>query len=314
VAHGCNSGRAGEARGTRLPALLLLLLATVAGCLWVTQRSAAAELRVVDDAGREVVLPAPARRIVSLAPHLTEQLFHIGAGARVVGTVEFSDFPPAARAIPRIGGSGGVDLERLLALRPDLVVAWSSGNPKRVIDRLARLRIPVYLDEPRGLADIARSLERLGALSGRDAAGAAAAAEFMERARALAARYRDRLPVRVFYQVLDPRLITVNGDHLISELLSTCGGVNVFAELPVLAPIVSEEAVLARDPDAIVAGGTEGEWERWAKRWRERAQLKAVRRGALYFVAADLVHRHSVRVLEGAERLCAALDDARRRR
>jgi len=312
VAHDCDSGPIRRARGSWLPSFLRL--ATLATGLWVCPTPAAAEVRVVDDAGREVVLPAPAQRVVSLAPHLTEQLFHIGAGAQVVGTVDFSDYPPGARAIPRIGGSGGINLERLLAVRPDLVVAWSSGNPKRVIDRLERLHIPVYLDEPRGLADIARSLERLGALTGRRAAGTAAAAEFMERARVLSARYRDRPSVRVFYQVLDPRLITVNGAHLISELLSMCGGVNVFAELPVLAPIVSEEAVLARDPDAIVAGGTEGEWERWERRWRERAELKAVRNGALYFVAADLLHRHSVRVLEGTERLCAALDDARRRR
>lgn len=312
TAHGRDSGRIGRARGSWLPSFLLLT--ALAAGLCVCSRSAVAEVRVVDDAGREVVLPAPARRVVSLAPHLTEQLFHIGAGTLVVGTVDFSDFPPPARAIPRIGGSGGIDLERLLSLRPDLVVAWSSGSPKRVVDRLERLHIPVYLDEPRRLADIARSLERLGALTGKRAAGAAAAAEFMERARALSARYRDRSPVRVFYQVLDPRLVTLNGAHLISELLSMCGGVNVFAELPVLAPIVSEEAVLARDPDAIVAGGTENEWDRWERRWRGRAELRAVRHDALYFVVADLVHRHSVRVLEGAERLCAALDDARRRR
>jgi iron complex transport system substrate-binding protein len=271
-------------------------------------------IRVEDDTGRAVVLPMPARRIISLAPHTTELLFAAGAGSRIVATVDYSDYPPAARAIPRIGGSSGLDLERILTLKPDLIVGWASGNPRRTIERLQDLGLPVYLTEPRHLADIARDLEQLGRLAGTSGAARPEAARFTARYRALAARYADRARVRVFYQVLDPLLITVNGEHLISEILNLCGGENIFAALPVLAPVVGEEAVIKADPDAIMAGGTEDGWRGWRARWRERADLTAARRGALYFIPADTLHRHGPRVLDGAEQVCAALDDARRKR
>lgn len=270
-----------------------------------------APLRVEDDVGRTVVLARPAQRIVSLAPHATEMLFAVGAGARVVATVAYSDYPPAARAIPRIGGSAGLDLERIVALQPDLVVAWASGSPARAIERLRDLGIPVYLTEPRRLGDVARNLERLGQLVGNEARARARADALRARTRSLAARYADRAPVRVFYQVLDPQLITVNGEHLISEVLRLCGGENVFAGLPALAPVVNIEAVLHADPEAILAGGTPKGWRTWRARWRERTALTAVRRGALYFIPADLLHRHGPRILEGAERVCRALDQAR---
>lgn len=273
-----------------------------------------AAVEATDDAGNAIVLPAPARRIVSLAPHVAELLFAAGAGDRVVATVEYSDYPPAARAIPRIGGAGGLDLERIVALQPDLIVGWASGNPRHAIERLRSFGFPVYLTEPRRLEDIARHLEHLGRLAGTGAAARAAAERFTSRHRALAARYAARTPVRVFYQVLDPLLITVNGEHLISEVLRLCGGVNVFAGLPVLAPAVGEEAVLQADPAAILAGGTAEGWRPWQARWRGRSELAAVKHGALYFIPADLLHRHSPRVIDGAQQVCEALDDARRRR
>lgn len=291
-------------------AILLGLL----GFLGAVADRASAEIRVADGTGQIVALPAPARRIVSLAPHVTELLFTIGAGPRVVATVDFSDFPPSARAIPRVGGSSGIDVERVVMLQPDLIVAWTSGNPKPIIERLRRIGFPVYSTEPRRLQDIAHDMAQLGRLTGTSATAESAAARFLARYRALAARYQRRSPVRVFYQVLDPLLMTVNGEHLISEVLRVCGGENVFAELPALAPAISEEAVLQADPEAIVAGGTEDGWRRWRARWRARTELTAVRRDALYFVSADLLHRHTVRVVDGAEQVCAALEDVRRRR
>lgn len=269
---------------------------------------------VTDDVGQTIALPRPAERIVSLAPHVTELLFAAGAGSRVVATSEFSDFPPAARGIPRIGGSGGFDLERIVALKPNLVIGWASGNPRRAVERLQSLGMTVYLTEPRHIADIERDLEHLGRLAGTESAAHDAAQRFAAGYRALAERYSKRPTVRVFYQVLDPLLMTVNGEHLISEILRMCGGENVFASLPVLAPAVAEEAVLAADPEAIVAGGTDDGWRTWEPRWRAHRHLKAVQRGALYFIPADELHRHTPRVLQGAERLCVALDDARRRR
>lgn len=286
---------------------LVVLLALTA----VAARADAAPVRVEDDVGREVVLPRAAERIVSLAPHATEMLYAAGAGARIVATVAYSDFPPAARALERVGGSAGLDLERIVALRPDLIVGWASGNPASALARLRSLGFPVYLTEPRRLDDIARDLERLGELSGNAAAARARAEKFRTRARALRTRYAGRSTVRVFYQVLDPQLITVNGDHLISQVLRLCGGVNVFAGLPALVPVVSEEAVLQADPEAIVAGGRAQDWRIWEARWRAREALTAVRRDALYFVPQDLLHRPGPRVLEGAARACRALEAVR---
>lgn len=276
--------------------------------------AASADIRVTDDTGQIVVVPAPAQRIISLAPHVTELLFTVGAGSSLVGTVDFSDFPPAARVIARIGGSSGIDLERIVALHPDLIVGWASGNPRPAVERLRALGFPVYLTQPRRPEDITRNLEHLGRLTGAHAAAESAAAGFLMRYRMLAARYASKPAVRVFYQVLDPHLITVNGQHLISEVLRVCGGVNVFADLPLLAPVVSEEAVLKADPEVIVAGGTEDGWRGWLAHWRARTELAAVRHNNLYFISADLLHRPTLRILDGAERLCAALEDARRKR
>lgn len=271
-------------------------------------------ISVEDDVGNVITLSAPARRIVSLAPNTTELLFSAGAGDRLVATVQYSDYPPPARSLPRVGGSAGIDLEAVIALKPDLIVGWASGNPAQTIARLRELGFPVYLVQTHRLDDIARNVERLGRLAGSEKEARAASSRFIERYHRLAAHYANRPPVRVFYQVLDPELVTVNGAHLISQVLRLCGGVNVFAALPALAPVVSEEAVLRADPEAIVAGGGEKEWHIWRAHWRSRGGMSAVRRGALYLIPADLIHRDTLRVLDGAERVCRALDDARRRR
>jgi iron complex transport system substrate-binding protein len=269
-------------RAVFAPSVLLIVISCPVG----------AAVSAVDDTGQVVTLAAPARRIVSLAPN----------------------YPAQARTIRRIGGSGGIDYESIVALRPDLIVAWASGTPPRTVTRLRRLGFPVYLAQSRRLDDIALNLERLGQLVGTETIARAASKRFILHYQALAARYADRSPVSVFYQVLDPQLITVNDDHLVNQIIRLCGGVNVFATLPVLAPVVDEEAVLKADPQAIVAGGTDKEWRAWQAHWRERATLAAVKRGALYFIPADLIHRDTLRVLDGAERLCEALEDARRRR
>lgn len=268
--------------------------------------------RVVDDLGGTIVLDVPARRIVSLAPNLTELLFSAGAGPRIVGTVEYSDYPVSARSIPRIGRSGSIDLEHIVSLKPDLVVAWASGNPPKAIARLRQFGFPVYVVQSRHLEDIARTLEHLGALAGTGKIAQIQADRFSRGFHRLAARFSGRTPVRVFYQVLDPQLITVNGQHLISEILRICGGVNVFGALPVLAPVVNEEAVLQADPDAIIAAGVDADWNAWQAHWRARTTLTAVRNNALYRISADLIHRDTLRVLDGAEQVCEAIEDARR--
>lgn len=286
------------------------LLAFVGALLAIAPASAA--VSVTDASGHTVTLAEPARRVVSLAPHLTELLFAVGAGERIVGASSFSDYPAAAREIPRVGDYRGVDYERLLALRPDLVVAWRSGNGAATIERLRELGLTVYVSEPRELQDIAAELERLGRLTGRPAAGARAAIAFRERRTALAGRYAGRSPVTVFYEIWHDPLITVNGEHLISEVIRLCGGRNAFADLAALAPRVGLEAVLAADPEVIVAGGGDGGRPGWLDDWRRWPSLAAVARGNLFFVPPDLMQRHTPRILDAAAILCRDLDEARR--
>lgn len=288
------------------PVLLVLLLAAGGA------RGAGVEAR--DDLGQVVFLQRPAQRIVSLAPHVTELLFAAGAGGRVVGAVESSDYPPAARRIRRVGGAAALDLEAIVALRPQLVVAWDTGNPSAPIERLRALGYPVYVSEPRALEDIGRTLRRLGRLAGTEAQARTAAAAYERRLQALRNRYAGRAPLSVFYQVWDRPLITVNGEHLISAVLELCGGRNVFADLPALAPQVSLEAVLARQPEVIVMAPAPEVADTWRVGWRRWSGLPAVQADSLFVIDPDLLHRQGPRVLEGAERLCRVLQKARVRK
>jgi len=286
---------------TAVKLFLLLLLS------W---SSASAAVTVTDDYGNAVTLAQPAKRIVSLSPHLTELLYAAGAGAHVVGAIEYSDYPAAARALPRVGSDFGIDLEHVLALRPDLVVAWPNASSVKAVDRIAGLGVPVFRSEPRELGDIARTLERLGALSGEETAAVRAAADFRARLHDLQSRFQGRTKVRVFYQVWDHPIITVNGEHLISKVMRLCGGENVFAALPVIAPEINREAVLQADPDVIVASGAESDAPPWLEGWKA-FPLRAARRGLLYGISRDLIQRPTPRVLEGAERMCRILDAVR---
>lgn len=272
-----------------------------------------AETSVPDDSGRPLKLTAPAHRIVSLAPHVTELLYAVGAGNFIVGAVEYSDYPEAAKKIPRVGSGAGLDIEAIVALHPDLVVAWQSGNPSWQVDRLASLGIPVFLTEPRHLDDIAGLLEKLGKLAGTDSAGKAAT-DFRRHLMQLRARYSGRETVSVFYQILDNSLLTVNGRHVISDVIQLCGGRNVYAALPGLTPRVDIEAVLRENPEVILASGYEPLWPEWRNRWRALPMLSASAHQNIFLIPPDLIHRHSPRILDGAERICAAFEQARSKR
>jgi iron complex transport system substrate-binding protein len=268
-----------------------------------------AQVAAVDDEGRTVELAKPARRIVSLAPHLTEQLFAIGAGDLIVGTTDFADFPEAARGLPRVARAHSVDLERVSAARPDLVLAWGSGFPPATIDAVRRLDVPVFVSEPARLADIATSLERLGVLTGRS--GSRAAAEFNAKLSALRDRYRGRREVRVFYQVWSDPLMTLGGRHLVSEGIALCGGRNVFADLAPIAPRVSTEAVLAADPEVIVTAEPGARPSGALAGWQRFGRIAAVRRNLLVTLDADRINRNGPRIVDELAVLCEAIDRAR---
>jgi len=289
-------------RGARLAAVLLLAVCVSA---------MAAPVTVTDDTGTPVHLDHPAGRIVSLAPHVTEMLFDIGAGKRIVGAVSYSDYPLAAQAIPRVGSYASLDYERILSMHPDLVIAWSSGNGRAAVQQLRKLGLTVYVSEPRRLDDVARSLRRFGRLTGNEHRGSRAAAGFEQRRHRLARQYAGKSPVSVFYEVWKQPLTTVNGEHLISHVIRLCGGRNVFAALDTLAPAVSVEAVIEADPDVIVASGMGDERPGWLDNWKQWSSITAVKQDNLYFIPPELIQRQTPRVLDGAARLCRQLDSAR---
>ncbi len=280
-------------------------------CWFLTGPLSASALVVSDDTGNTVTLAKPARRIVSLAPHATELLFAAGAGDAVVGVVSHSDYPPQAAQRTHVGDAENLDVEAIVALQPDLAVAWKSGNRLPQVERLAQLGIPVFQSEPRRLEDIATNLERLGRLAGSVNAAADAAQRFRARHRQLAQRYSRASPVRVFYQIWHQPLMTVNGEHMISHVIRLCGGQNIFADLPLLAAPVDQEAVLEADPEVIIASGAGAQRPQWLDHWRKWPRLSAVKNLQLHVIPPAIIQRQTPRVIEGAQRLCDQLEQAR---
>lgn len=265
----------------------------------------------VDDYGRSVRLEAPAARIVALAPNITELAFAAGAGPKLVGVTRFSDYPPAARDIPIVGDSSRVDLERLVSLKPDLVLAWKTGTRRADADRIAALGIPVFALEPARLSDIARILRTIGQLAGSSSAAELAAAQFESGLKKLRATYGSRQRLSVFYMIWDEPLMTVNSHHMISDVLELCGGENVFADAPGITPNVSLESLMAANPQVVISSV-------WSRRYdpvgalQPVKTLRAVVENRVYYVEPDHITRQTPRILEGAAAVCRALEQARR--
>lgn len=266
-------------------------------------------IRVTDDAGMTVELAAPARRIVTLAPHAAELVASAGAVAKLVGVGAHTDAPPEARALPVIGDSNALDIERIVALAPDLVVAWPWAAPGQV-EALRRRGIAVFTSAPRTIDAIAGDIEAIGALAGTSASAARAAQSFRQRVAALRASAWKGAPVRVFYQLSDAPLYTIGGDHTITQAIALCGGVNVFATLDVPAPVVNVEEVLAQRPALIVTGTSGAVRPRWLDDWRRWPGLPAARDDGLAVVDADFLHRPGPRFVEGVAQLCTAIEKA----
>lgn len=292
----------------RVPRLL------IAALLFGAAAGAQAAVSVVDDAGRRVTVQQPARRVISMAPHATELLFAAGGGARVVGAMNYSDYPEAARKIPLVGSNSVIDMERVLALRPDLIVVWHTGNTARQIAQLESLGVPVFHSEPRRLGQVADNIERLGQLLGTGPAAQAAAAALRARLEGLEARYARRSQVAVFYQIWDQPLYTLNDAQIASDAIRICGGRNVFGGLKAVAPEVGIEAVLKADPEAIMAGKRVDPANPGLKLWEPYKSMTAVKRGNLLTVDGELLTRPGPRTVDGAAQLCEALEAVRQRR
>ena len=273
--------------------------------------SAFAGVSALDSDGRRIELARPAQRIVSLAPHVTEQLFAAGAGARLVAVSEYSDYPEEAKRLPQVASSGGVDLERALALKPDLVVAWRLEATAAALARLEALGVPVFYSEPRRLAQIPDSIEALGELAGTADTAHAVAASLREQLNQLKTKYGTRRRVSVFYQISERPLMTLGGRQFVSDAIELCGGHNVFADSPVMAPQVNIEAVLAADPEAIITASARPSERSWQALWRRFPGMRAVRAENLYAVPMNEMHRHGPRAIGATALLCRDIDEAR---
>lgn len=285
-----------------------------AGLLTLSSLAAAAPVTVTDDTGQTVKLAGPAQRIVVLAPHVVENLYAIGAEDRIVAAVDYSDYPEAARKLPRVGGYSRFDVESILLKKPDLIIGWASGNPAAQLDQVRALGVPLYLVQSNRFEDVARELSQFGRLTGRPAEAEAVATRFLRGLAELRRANAGKPKVRVFYQIWQTPLMTIGGEQIISSAIAACGGDNVFAGLKGMAAQISDEAVLAADAEAFVAGGMGEIRQDWLEPWRRWKQLTAVRRDNLFFVPADLMQRHTVRLLDGTGLLCRHLDTARLRR
>jgi iron complex transport system substrate-binding protein len=265
---------------------------------------------VVDDTGKPVRLAHPAKRIITLAPHLTEMVYAIGRGSHIVATVAYSDYPEQARSIPRLGSFDNLKLERILSFKPDLVLAWHSGNNKQQLARLEEFGLIVYSDNPQRVADVSRTLRNLGKLTASSKAESIATG-FDERLAALKQRYHDRIPLRVFYQFWEKPMYTVNAQHYISDVFRICKLENVFASLPQLSASVDREAVLKANPDLIIAAASADTSTDLLASWQEWPELNAVRYGNLFTANADWINRHTPRLLLATEQICQFGDQAR---
>ena len=283
-------------------------------CAVLAPADAAAPGSVRDDDGNLLRLAHAPVRIISMAPHLTELLFAAGGGARIVGTVNYSDYPKQALAIPRIGDADQLDVERLIALQPDLIVVWKQGSAPSQVAQLRRLGIPLFFSQARTLDDIAGGLERLGALMGTDVVARPVAARLRARLAGLTVRRGTDAPVRVFYQVWDRPLYTLNGAHIVTDALHTCGAVNVFADLKPAAPMVSIEAVLQANPELVIGTSESSAPEGGINLWNAYPALQATRQHNLLTVDGNLLNRAGPRMIDGTIALCERVEQARRKR
>ena len=250
-----------------------------------------------------------ATRIVTLAPNLTELVFAAGAADLLVGVSAYSDFPPAAKDIPVVSDAFTVDQEQLTLLKPDLLLAWKSGTPAYVVDELRAAGFNVEAVTTRGLDDVPAALLRIGELSGHDAQAAVAAENFRQSIDEIRRQYMGVSEVTVFYQISTRPLYSIQGEHFLGEILSLCGGRNIFADLSELAPSVSVEAVIDRNPEVLLAASDSGElpftdWQRWDG-------LAANRLGNHFVVSAAEIGRATPRLLVAARQVCEALQVAR---
>ena len=266
---------------------------------------------IIDDDGQFVRLENPASRIISLAPSLTELVYAAGAGDKLVGVVDYSDYPPQADLLPVVGRFNLLDVERIVELQPDLIIAWRSGNPRSSISQLTNLGLTVYIAEPKNLTSIANHIYKLSVLTGTQEDAKSAIQEFNRTYEELRKKYSNRAKIKIFYQVWDKPIITVGGNELINDIIELCGGENIFKEIQLVAPKIDQESVLIRNPAVIIASGSNTERPKWLDDWKRWPDLTAVTEDNLFFIIPELLQRHTPRALIGATQMCTYIERAR---
>ena len=287
--------------------LIILLASAIA-------LNASAAITVLDDDGKPVTLQKSALRVIALAPHATELVYAAGGADRIIAAVDYSDFPEVAKRLPRVGSNRQIDMERVAALKPDLIVIWMHGSSERQIEQIRALGIPMFHSEPRKLDEIPDSIHRLGRLMGTEAIADPAAAGLRKQLAALTAKYAGRPAVRMFYQVWDKPLYTLSGSHIVSDAIRLCGGENIYAGLKTIAPVVSFESVMGEDPEAIVGTGERSKEDGGVAVWKGYTVMTAVRRDNLFTLDGNLLNRAGPRMIAGTAALCEKLELARQRR
>ena len=261
---------------------------------------------------QQEVKPSPqhaAHRIVALAPNLAELVYAAGAGEYLVGTVDYADYPEAAKSVPRVGDALHVDYERLLALKPDLILVWPSGTLPSVIEQVKALRLPIQEIDAQRIAEVGKAVRLIGVLAGTEPIAEQAAAKFEHDMQVLREKYFRQSRLSVFIEVNRQPLYTVNKQQIISEVVDLCGGDNVFADLNQLAPVIDVEAVLKVNPQVIVS--TDGTTDVITQDWKAWPQLQAVHNNHVYSISPDAINRAAPRLVQGAEEVCRVLDGAR---
>ncbi len=274
--------------------------------LTFSQQAPGNEITLQQADGSQLILDRPATTIITLSPHLAELAFAAGVGARVVATVEHSNYPAAAAELPRVGDAFRLDLERIVSLKPDLVIAWQSGNPALAIGRLQELGLTTWVIEIRQPEEIATSLQQMATAGGQARAGQMAAEHARSRLQKIQQAGIGKPRVRYFYQVAAQPLFTLNGQHLISQSLALCGGENIYADETVLAPQISLESVIVLDPEVMFAPAVEGHGNPLAA-WQQWPRLQAVKNQRLYSLPADEISRATPRMLEAVATACSLL-------
>ncbi len=270
-----------------------------------------AQIQVIDDDKQMINLSKKAQRIISLSPSITEMLFAAGAGKYIVGIVSYSDYPEQAKEITSVGSYNSLDIEKIISLAPELIIAWKSGNPEKQIKKLKSLGYPVFLSEALNFEDIRNNILKYGILSGNEKQAQQQSQLFINGISELQKNYKDKSKVRVFVQIWNRPVMTVGSKHIISQVIQLCGGQNIFKDFKLtITPDI--ETIIQRKPELILATGMANTSVKWLKRWENWTIIPAVKNQHLYPTNPDLLVRHSPRLLQGARHVCSLIDNVRK--